>query len=61
MANHGLLCAGTDLDAALSLAREVEYLAQVYTLTLQAGKAVILDDEEMQRVLKRVQAYGQQN
>ena len=59
MANHGILCAGTDLDAALSLAVEVEYLAQVYTLTLQTGNAVILDDEEMQRVLERVRDYGQ--
>ena len=59
MANHGILCAGADLEAAMALAVEVEYLAQTYTLTLQTGNAVILDDEEMQRVLERVQSYGQ--
>ena len=59
MANHGILCAGTDLDAALALAVEVEYLARVYTLSLQTGNTVILEDEEMQRVLERMQDYGQ--
>ena len=59
MANHGILCAGGNLDAALSLAGEVEYLARVYSLTLQTGKAVILDDKEMQRVLARIKDYGQ--
>jgi L-fuculose-phosphate aldolase len=61
MANHGILCAGTTLDAALALAIEVEYLAHVYTLTLQTGRAIILDDEEMHRVLERVQDYGQKS
>ena len=59
MANHGILCTGTDLDAALALAIEVEYLARVYSLALHTGQCVILDDEEMQRVLIRVQDYGQ--
>jgi len=61
MANHGILCAGTDLDAALALAVEVEYLARVYTLSLQTGNTVILEDKEMQRVLERMQDYGQGN
>lgn len=59
MANHGILCAADNLDSALSLANEVEYLARVYSLTLQLGNAVILDEQEMQRVLARVKDYGQ--
>jgi len=59
MANHGILCASDNLEAALSLATEVEYLARVYSLTLQTGNAVILDEQEMQRVLARVKDYGQ--
>ncbi|MFT5446746.1 MAG: L-fuculose-phosphate aldolase [Gammaproteobacteria bacterium] len=59
MANHGILCASDNLEGALSLATEVEYLARVYSLTLQVGNAVILDEQEMQRVLARVKDYGQ--
>jgi L-fuculose-phosphate aldolase len=60
MANHGMLTAAPDLDTALMLAREVEYLAQVYALSLQVGPPVVLDEEEMARVLQRIQGYGQQ-
>jgi L-fuculose-phosphate aldolase len=59
MANHGMLAAGPDLDAALALAMEVEYLARVYLLALQAGPPVVLDEEEMARVLERIRGYGQ--
>jgi len=58
MANHGLLAAAGDLDAALDLAREVEYLARLYWLTLQAGGPVILDDDEMARMLDRMRDYA---
>lgn len=59
MANHGILCAGANLDTALSLAVELEYLAQVYLLSLQTGHVVILEHEEMQRVLDQMRDYGQ--
>lgn len=61
MANHGLLTAHASLDGALSLAREVEYLARVYLLSMHAGPPVVLDDAEMDRVLERVRGYGQQD
>jgi len=60
MANHGMLTAAGDLDTAIMLAREVEYLSQVYALSLQVGPPVLLDDDEMQRVLQRIKGYGQQ-
>jgi L-fuculose-phosphate aldolase len=60
MANHGQLACGETLDAALSLAREVETLAAQYVAALQIGEPHILDDEEMSRVLKRFASYGQQ-
>jgi L-fuculose-phosphate aldolase len=59
MANHGILCASDNLESALSLATEVEYLARVFSLTLQIGGAAILDEQEMQRVLARFKDYGQ--
>ena len=59
MANHGMLAAAPDLDAALSLAREVEFLAQTYCLSRQCGEPVILDDAEMGRVMASFRHYGQ--
>ncbi len=59
MANHGMLAAGADLDAALALAIDVEHLSRVFLLTLQAGGPVILDDAEMTRVMALFADYGQ--
>ena len=60
MANHGQIACGENLGAALNLAREVEVLAAQYAAALQIDEPHILDDEEMNRVLKRFESYGQQ-
>ncbi len=60
MANHGLICLADDLDKALALAIEVEQLAQTYLHCLSVGNPVILDDEEMDRVLLKFKSYGVQ-
>jgi L-fuculose-phosphate aldolase len=59
MANHGQIACGETLEAALGLAREVETLAAQYVAALQIGEPHILDDDEMDRVLKRFKSYGQ--
>ena len=61
MANHGLICLAGDLDKALALAIEVEQLAQTYLHCLSVGNPVILDDEEMDRVLLKFKSYGEQD
>lgn len=61
MANHGLICLETDLARALALAIEIEQLAQVYYQCLAVGEPVILDDEEMDRVLEKFKDYGKRN
>jgi L-ribulose-5-phosphate 4-epimerase len=61
MANHGQIACGESLEAALALAHEVETLAAQYVAVLQIGKPHILGDEEMGRVLKRFESYGQQD
>jgi len=61
MANHGLICLAGDLDKALALAIEVEQLAQTYLHCLSVGSPVILDDEEMDRVLLKFKSYGIQD
>lgn len=60
LANHGQLAWGRDLEAALDLACEVEALADQYARTLQLGDPVLLDDDEMARVLEKFKTYGQQ-
>jgi len=61
MANHGLICLAGNLDQALALAIEVEQLAQTYIVSLSVGNPVILDDEEMDRVLLKFKSYGVQD
>jgi len=61
MANHGLICLAGNLDQALALAIEVEQLAQTYVHCLSVGSPVILDDEEMDRVLLKFKSYGVQD
>ena len=58
MANHGLLCFASTLPQALDLALEIEHLAQTYLATLAVGEPVILDDQEMDRVLLKFADYG---
>ncbi|MEM1371722.1 MAG: class II aldolase/adducin family protein [Pseudomonadota bacterium] len=59
MANHGLIAIGKDLASALELAAEVETLAAQYVAVLTLGKPVILGKSQMQDVLQRFAAYGQ--
>jgi len=59
MANHGVIALGTDLDQALEVTREVEYLAKIYSLALQIGRPVLLSAEEMRDVQDRFRTYGQ--
>jgi L-fuculose-phosphate aldolase len=59
LANHGIVALGPDLTDALDLACEVETLAAQYCHALQIGKPKILPAEEMARVLKKFEGYGQ--
>jgi L-fuculose-phosphate aldolase len=60
LANHGMICFGSNLQAALALAVEVEALCQQYILARQLGAPVILDDAEMEDILRRFKTYGKQ-
>lgn len=60
MANHGQVALGVDLDAALALAAEVEELAGQYWRACLMGEPVLLDDAQMDEVLRRFGDYGQQ-
>jgi L-fuculose-phosphate aldolase len=59
MANHGLVAVGASLDAALSLAVEVEEFCAQYWRAKLMGEPVLLNDAEMDEVLERFKHYGQ--
>ncbi len=58
LANHGAIVIGADLRRALWRAVELEDLARLYYLSLCAGGAVILDEEEIMRTVSRFDHYG---
>lgn len=58
MANHGVLCLGPNLEKVLALTLEIELLARAYLLCLGAGDPVVLDDDEMDRVVEKFRDYG---
>lgn len=58
LANHGMIALGRDLAEALSIAVEVENLAEQYWRTLQLGIPYILTETEMQAVFAQFKGYG---
>jgi L-fuculose-phosphate aldolase len=58
MANHGMIAFAGDLERSLQLAIEVESLAEMYWRALQIGEPVLLDDDEMDRVIGKFASYG---
>ncbi len=59
LANHGIVCCGKDISSALSLAVNMEYVAQVQLLAMAAGKPNILSKNDIDRALTRLENYGQ--
>lgn len=58
LANHGMIALGRDLAEALSIAIEVENLAEQYWRALQLGAPYILSEAEMQAVFAQFKGYG---
>lgn len=58
LGNHGVIALGTDVNAALTLAGEVENLAAQYTAALALGDVRILDAAEMLRMVEKFRTYG---
>ena len=60
LANHGMICYGPTLDAALGSAIKLETLARQYMLARWTGTPILLDEAEMADVRDRYKTYGQQ-
>lgn len=59
LAHHGLITADKTLDKALSIAHEVEVIAEWYLKLLATGKPIpTLPKEEMDIVLEKFKSYG---
>lgn len=58
LANHGLLAGAKDLNNAFNITEEIEYCAELYYRTKSIGDPVILDKEEMTKMLQKFKTYG---
>jgi L-fuculose-phosphate aldolase len=57
LGNHGMIAMGKDLDDALAVAIEVEFLCEIYWRTLQAGETHILTSQQMHDVKQKFVEY----
>ncbi len=57
LANHGIVACGDSVSAAMSLAVEVEALAEHYTRALAVGEPTVLSDAEMAQVMEEFKSY----
>ena len=61
LGNHGMIALGSDLDDALAVASEVEFLCEIYWRTLQAGEPHILSAQQMHEVQLKFVEYKKQS
>jgi L-fuculose-phosphate aldolase len=59
MGNHGAIVAGRNIEAAVSMAIQLEWLASVYYHAIQCGTPKILTDAEIQDVRTQVRELFQ--
>ncbi len=59
LANHGLVAGALDLPNAFNIAEEIEHCAEIYYRARSIGKPMILDEDEMRKMIKKFQTYGQ--
>ena len=60
LGNHGLLAGGPDLPTAFDTAEETEFCAEIYYKCKAVGDPVLLNDAQMDVVLKKFETYGVQ-
>jgi len=60
LANHGLLAVGSELQAAFTVAEQIEFVARLYYQSRCIGTPVVLNEEEMKEVFRKFRDYGRQ-
>jgi L-fuculose-phosphate aldolase len=58
LANHGLVTVGANIASAFATAEEIELVSRLYYQAKCIGDPVVLSDEEMKVVIKKLQTYG---
>jgi L-fuculose-phosphate aldolase len=61
LANHGLVTVGADLTHAFNIAEEIEFVARIFCQAKAIGEPVVLEDDEMTRVIQKFKTYGKQD
>lgn len=59
LANHGIVCCGRNIGTAFSLAKNMEYVAEVQYRAMCIGKPNILTHEQMDAVIEKFKGYEQ--
>jgi len=59
LANHGVITGAGDIHNAFNIAEQIEYISELYVRARSIGKPVILSDEEMVKMIKLFENYGQ--
>jgi len=58
LANHGMIAIAKNINEAVALAVEVEFLCEQYMHARQIGKPNILTEAQMKEVLEKFKGYG---
>lgn len=58
LGNHGMICRGPDLDAAVAHAERLEILCRQYVLAKTMGEPDTLTDQQWDEFFRRVKAVG---
>ncbi|WP_329886199.1 L-fuculose-phosphate aldolase [Pseudoramibacter faecis] len=62
MANHGMTAGGKNIASAFNVAEQIEQCARVYVIARSIGEPVILDEDEMERMMVKFRDdYGQKH
>ena len=61
LANHGLVAVGRDMKGAFNVAEEIELVARIYYQAKSLGEPILVDGDEMKRVIDKFGSYGQQD
>ncbi len=57
LANHGLITLGIDIESAFSTAEHLEFVAELYCITKSLGSPNILNQSQMDEVMKKFKTY----
>lgn len=60
LANHGLLAGAKDIKNAYNIAEQIELCCEIYYRAKSIGEPVLLDQQEMERMMEKFETYGKQ-